>query len=106
MPENVTELTLENFNEFIKEDKVVVDFWAEWCGPCKMISPIIEDLAKDLNGKAKFGKVNVDNNQELAQRFGVMSIPTLVFFRDGQQVDSSVGVISKEDIEKKIKEIK
>ncbi len=106
MAEKVVNLTTQNFDEFVKEDKVVVDFWAPWCGPCKMMGPIFEETAKDLKDKAKFGKVNVDESPELAQRFQVMSIPTLLFFCDRHQVDRVVGVLSKEDLAKKIKEIK
>jgi thioredoxin 1 len=106
MTGKIKELTSDDFDKFVKEDKVVVDFWAQWCGPCKMMGPIFEEAAKDLKDKAKFGKVNVDENPELAQRFGVMSIPTIMFFRDGQPVDKTVGVLPKEDIVKKIKEIR
>jgi len=101
-----TILDSSNFDDFVKEDKVVIDFWAEWCGPCKMMSPIFEEASEELKDKAKFGSVNVDKNQELAQKFGVMSIPTLLFFRDGQPVDKAVGVLQKDEIAKKIKDIK
>ena len=77
-----------------------------WCGPCKILSPTVEEVAHEFKDRAKFAKVNVDENLELAQRFGVMSIPTLIFFRDGKQVDATVGVISKEELVKKIKDIK
>ena len=106
MAKGVTELDKKTFDKFIKEDKVVVDFWASWCGPCKILSPIVEEVASEMKDKAKFAKVNVDDNLELAQKFQVMSIPTLIFFRDGKQADRTVGVISKEEIEKKIKNIK
>jgi thioredoxin 1 len=106
MTGKIKELTSDDFDKFIKEDKTVIDFWAPWCGPCKMMSPIFEEAAKDLKDKAKFGKVNVDESSDLAQRFGVMSIPTLMFFRDGKAVDKAVGVLPKEDIVKRIKEIK
>ena len=103
---NITELNSKNFDKFIKEDKVVVDFWAAWCGPCKVLAPIFEEASKELKDKAKFGKVDVDKNSELAQRFNIRSIPALVFFRDGIQVDSSVGILSKEELAKKIKDMK
>ncbi len=106
MPKGVVDIGQKSFDKFIKEDKVVIDFWATWCGPCKILSPIVEDVALEMKGKAKFAKVNVDDNLDLAQRFGVMSIPTLIFFRDGKQVDRTVGVVSKEEIEKRIKNIK
>ena len=106
MAGNVLELDSKNFDKFIKEDKVVVDFWAEWCGPCKMMAPIFEESSEELKDKAKFGKVDVDKNSDLAQRFQVMSVPTTIFFRDGQQVDRAVGMLQKSDLAKKIKEIK
>ncbi len=106
MAKGVTELDKKTFDKFIKEDKVVVDFWASWCGPCKILSPIVEETASEMKDKAKFAKVNVDENLELAQKFQVMSIPTLIFFRDGKQMDKTVGVISKEEIEKRIKNLK
>ncbi len=106
MAKGVTDLDQKSFDKFIKEDKVVVDFWATWCGPCKILSPAVEEVALEMKDKAKFAKVNVDDNLDLAQRFGVMSIPTLIFFRDGKQVDRTVGVVSKEEIEKRIKNIK
>lgn len=106
MTGKVKELTSENFDEFVKNDKVVVDFWAPWCGPCKMMGPIFEEAAGDVKDTVKFGKVNVDESSDLAQKFGVMSIPTLMFFRDGQAVDKVVGVLPKEDLVKKAKEIK
>lgn len=106
MTGKVKELTSDEFDKFIKDDKTVIDFWAPWCGPCKMMGPIFEDVAKDLKDKAKFAKVNVDENSDLAQRFGVMSIPTIMFFRDGEPVDRAVGVLMKEDLIKKVKEIK
>lgn len=102
----ITELDSDNFNEFVKEDRVVVYFWAEWCGPCKMVGPIFEETAGELKDKAKLGKVDVDDNSDLAQRFQVMSIPTMIFFRDGEQVDRVTGVLSKEDLVKKVGEIK
>lgn len=72
---------------------VVVDFWADWCGPCQMLGPVIEQLAQDYEGKAVIGKVNVDDEQELAMRFGVMSIPTVIFFKGGEEIERKVGVM-------------
>lgn len=106
MTGKIKDLSSDDFDKFVKEDKSVIDFWAHWCGPCRMMGPIFEEAAKDLKDKAKFGKVNVDENSDLAQRFGVMSIPTIIFFRDGKPVDKTVGVLQKEEIIKKVKEIK
>lgn len=100
----VVELKEGNFDDFVSEGDVVVDFWAEWCGPCKMLSPIVDELAKDMKGKVKFGKVNVDKESDLAQRFEVMSIPTLLFFKDGKQIDGLAGAMPKEELKKRIEE--
>lgn len=79
---------------------VLVDFWAEWCGPCRMLAPILDQLAGEIGDKAKIAKVNVDNETELAGRFGVMSIPTVIIFKNGKAVDKSVGLKSKEDLKR------
>ncbi len=81
----------------------VVDFWATWCGPCHMIAPIIEQLADEYEGKVKVGKVDVDANQRTAMRYNVRSIPTILLFKDGELVESVVGVVPKADLEEKIK---
>lgn len=100
------ELTDDNFKSEITDHKGValVDFWAEWCGPCKMMGPIFEKTAKEGAGKAKFGKLNVDAAQKTASEHGIMSIPTIVIFKDGQKVDQLVGVQDKDTLLKKIKE--
>ncbi|MBK3493504.1 thioredoxin [Viridibacillus sp. YIM B01967] len=92
----IVHATDASFSNDIEEGLVLVDFWATWCGPCKMIAPVLEELDGELNGSAKIVKVDVDQNQETASKFGIMSIPTLVLFKDGQPVDKAVGFQPKE----------
>lgn len=96
--------TDENFEaEVLKaEGMVLVDFYADWCGPCKMMAPVIEQIAEEYTGKAKVGKLNVDENPDIAGKYQVMSIPTLLFFRNGQLVDTVVGAVSKSEIERRL----
>lgn len=93
--------TDENFNEEVLSSNipVLVDFYADWCGPCKMLAPVIETLAGEYEGKVKIGKLNVDNAPDTAQKFGIMSIPTLLYFKNGELVNKSIGVVSKSEIE-------
>jgi len=98
------EVTQQNFDaEVLKSDKpVLVDFWAEWCGPCKAISPIVEELEKQYEGKIKIGKINVDQQGPLSMQYGVMSIPTLALFKGGKIVDQIVGSVPKTQLESMI----
>lgn len=98
------ELTDANFDEQVieKEGVTVIDFWAEWCGPCKMISPIIEELSKEYEGKATVGKVDVDNNHEVSMKYNIRSIPTILILKDGEVVDRHVGTTTKQVLADKI----
>jgi thioredoxin 1 len=98
----VLHLSKANFDETIAEGTVMVDFWASWCGPCRMLSPTIEGLAEKYEEKAKICKVDVDAEPELARRFGVMSIPTIIVFKDGVEMSKCVGVRPMEELEKMI----
>lgn len=97
---SVIKLTSKNFEEEVMKSElpVIVDFWAEWCGPCRMQSPIVDDLAETMQGKLKVGKVNVDEEGDLAAKYNIMSIPTLLFFNKGNVVNTAVGLHSKQEI--------
>ncbi|MFY8019924.1 MAG: thioredoxin [Bacteroidia bacterium] len=91
------EITDSNFEEVVLKSNVpvLVDFWAEWCGPCRMVGPVVEELAKEYDGKAVVGKLNVDHNPQVATQYGIMSIPALLYFKDGKVVDKQVGAVPK-----------
>lgn len=101
----LTDKTFED--EVIKSSMpVLIDFWAEWCGPCKVLSPIVDELANEYAGKAiKIAKINVDENSQTASKFGIMSIPTLLFFKNGKVVEQLVGVQSRDDLKNKIEKL-
>jgi thioredoxin 1 len=97
------ELTNENFDATIAEGVTMVDFWAPWCAPCRMIAPVVEELAEEYEGQATIAKVNTDEEQEIAIKFGIRSIPTMLWFKDGQLADQMIGAASKGVFEEKLK---
>ena len=104
MSENITELDSSNFDTTVSNASVpvVVDFWAPWCGPCKAIAPILDELATELGDSVKICKVNVDNNSEIACKYEIRAIPTILVFKDGQVAENIVGLVSKDDLKAKL----
>jgi thioredoxin 1 len=96
------ELTKDNFKETVSEGVALVDFWAPWCGPCRMLAPVIDELAEEFEGKAKICKVNTDEEQDLAVEFGIRSIPTIIFMKNGEIVDQMIGAASKQQFADKL----
>jgi len=103
---SLSHFTDANFKKEVLESElpVLVDLWASWCGPCRMVAPVVEELAKEYSGKIKIGKLDVDENPRTATEYGVMSIPTLIFFKDGRVMNQIVGAINKAGLKKKIEE--
>jgi len=101
---NILVLTAENFPAQVLQSTkpVLVDFWAEWCGPCKMIAPVLDELAAEFDGRVSIGKINVDEQQALASQFGVQGIPTLLIFKGGQVIDQVVGLRGKKDLQSRL----
>ncbi|MDO9231322.1 MAG: thioredoxin [bacterium] len=99
--------TDQNFDQEVLKSEMptLVDFWAPWCGPCQMMGPIVEELAKEMEGKAKIGKLNVDENSQVAQTFSIMSIPTIMIFKGGKMVKQLVGVQSKEALKEELEKV-
>ncbi|MCX8068955.1 MAG: thioredoxin [Thermodesulfovibrionales bacterium] len=104
MAEGVFEFKTDNWENEVTKSKglIMVDFWAAWCGPCKMIAPTIEELAKEYAGKVKIGKLNTDENSEIAARYKIMGIPTVIFFKDGKEIDKVVGAVPKSQLKSKL----
>ena len=104
MGEHILKLTENSFDNEVSKSSipVLVDFWAEWCGPCRLMSPILDEVAPVYKGKLKIGKLNVDENQDSPSKFGVMNIPTMILFKDGKEVERIIGAMSRAELQKKL----
>jgi thioredoxin 1 len=104
---NIVQLTQENFEQEVLQSSkpILVDFWAEWCGPCKALGPILDELAQEYDGRVRIGKVNIDEHQSLAAQYGIHSIPTLLLFQQGQVADQIVGLRSKRDLKASVERV-
>jgi thioredoxin 1 len=104
MSEAVTSVTVDTFDQVVLQapNLVMVDFWATWCGPCKIVAPVVEELAQEYAGKVNFAKVNTDENPDLASRYNIRGIPTLIFYKDGKVLDQVVGAVPKAQLKSKI----
>lgn len=104
MSDAVKSVSADSFDQVVIQSQslVMVDFWATWCGPCKIVAPVVEELAKEYEGKVTFAKVNTDENPDLASRYGIRGIPTLMFFKDGKVLDQVVGAVPKGQLKSKI----
>lgn len=101
--DKVPEISKVGFDDFVAEGVVLIDFFAEWCMPCVMMGPVVDEMSEKFEGKIKFGKVNIDENQEVAGKFGVSSIPNFILFKDGKQVEQFVGGMGADEFEEKLK---
>ena len=104
MTKNIKELDKKNFNDFVSKGKSIAYFWAEWCGPCKMLKPVYEEVSGEMKDKVKFGKVDVDQEQKLAKEFEIMSIPTMVYFKNGEIMGTQSGFVDKKKLKELIKQ--
>ncbi len=100
--DQVPELSEQEFNSYIKEGTVLIDFFADWCMPCVMMSPVIDELSEKFKGKIKFGKLNIEDNSNIAQKFGVASIPNFILFKDGEQIEQFIGSMPGDDFKEKL----